>query len=399
MTLVLCVSAFLVCGLPASLAAEEGENGLVFDLEKEVRFFGRTYVNEGVHYFNWSASGFTFSFKGSGAVATIVSNAPGSKNNAYLKIIVDGEAQTDAYIDEKTQKVTLARALDPKKKHTVTVLKRTNARSSTAGVAEIRLTDGKKLAPEEKKDRLIEFVGDSFTVGYAAAENAAGEISWSTAAEDVTGTYAKLVADAFKSDYNVTAISGRGIVRNYEGGTSKRIPEIYSFVDQYNLPNVPYDFAEQPDVIVINLGDNDASGNNASLTGDEVTAGTVDFLKQVREKNPDAVIIWAFGLINTKFAPNIEAGVKEMNEAGDDKIYYLAFDGVDSSEIHLGHPLRSAYVKSADRLIDFISEVTGWKKPLKLKGCGSSGAGITVLLAGALGFCLTAKRKFKIFRF
>jgi hypothetical protein len=63
---------------------------LFFDIENEVRWLGRTYSMDGKHYFNWSASGFEFSFKGSGVRAEIVSNAPGGGNNAYIKIFIDG---------------------------------------------------------------------------------------------------------------------------------------------------------------------------------------------------------------------------------------------------------------------------------------------------------------------
>ncbi len=344
-----------------SVAAENSTSksaALSLDIENDVRWFGRTYVKDGKHFFNWSASGFEFSFKGSGATAKIASSFPNSSNKAYIKIYIDGIEQKDVSIIGTTQTVTLAKNLDPQKEHTVRVIKRTNARSSSTALVSLTLTDGEKLAPPEKKERLIEFIGDSVTVGYSTV--AGNSTTWSTSTEDTTKTYVTQIADAFDADYTVTAISGRGIVLNTDGSNTLLFSEIYPALDIYNNPGVEYDFSEQPELIVINLGTNDA--NNPSLTSYEFRVGLKAFLKMVREKNPNAEILYAYGILSTGFTEDMRAVISELNGEGDDKISFMTLSPCTSGEKSIGHPKASAYVSRGEAMIEKISELTGWQE-------------------------------------
>lgn len=330
-----------------------------FDIENELRWFGRTYSADGSHFFNWSASGFEFTFKGSGVRAEIASNAPGGSNTAYIKVYINGVEQPDIALTKTLQTVTLAEGLDPNNTYTVKVVKRTNARSSSAALVSVRLTDGEKLAPPEAKERLIEFVGDSITVGYATVVGSA--TAWSTATEDATKTYSEHVANAFGADYNIIAVSGRGVCRNYGNTTERLIPAIYGMTDDYNLEGVKYDFARQADVIVINLGTNDASGTVTGLTKDEFKAGVKAFLLDVRAKNPNAEIIYAYGMLSQGYMAEIKAVVEELR-ATDDNITFLQLKQCNArNEQVLGHPTAESYISRGDALIELISTLTGWK--------------------------------------
>lgn len=331
-----------------------------YDLETDVLYLGRTYLQGDTQWFNWSASGFSVQFEGSGLKALIASNAPNAANYAYLKVYVDGVEQEDVLLDEKMQTVTLAEGLDPNVTHRVEVRKRNSPRSSTAGLVQLEVTGGKKLAPANANDRLIEFVGDSLTVGYSAADTNKTATAWSTATEDATKTYSKQVADGLNADYMVTAISGRGVVMNNSGGDGYLLPEIYPQQDIYNLPDVPYDFALQPQVIVINLGTNDAT--NADLNMDTFQNGVYDFIHLVRQKNPNAQIIWAYGLrtdrMTTQVAAAIQAAVAQHNAQGDAKVHYVPL--AVAQEMHLNHPTAAAYAPAGETLIEKIKEITGW---------------------------------------
>lgn len=332
----------------------------VYDLQENVRYLGRTYESAGAQWFNWSASGFSVRFQGSGLQAKIASNAPNAKNYAYLKVYVDGVEQTDILLDKTVQTVTLAQGLDPEKTHIVEVRKRNSPNSSTAGLLSVELLDGTKLAPAEAKDKLIEFIGDSLTVGYSAADVNKTETAWSTATEDATKTYSKPVADAFDAEYMVTAISGRGVVMNNSGGSGYTLPDVYPELDIYNIPGVSYDFALQPDVIVINLGTNDATNSGLDIAAFQ--AGAYGFIKTVRENNPQAQIIWAYGLRNDKktaeVAAAIQAAVAQLNTEGDSKVHYVSLPL--AADMHLNHPTAAAYAPSAEVLTEKIAEITGW---------------------------------------
>lgn len=331
-----------------------------YDLQEDVLYMGRTYETNGTHWFNWSAAGFCVRFQGSGVKAKIASSAPNAQNYSYLKVYVDGVEQTDILLDKTMQTVVLAEGLDPEATHTVEVRKRNSPRSSTAGVVGLELLDGEKLAPAEAKDRLIEFVGDSLTVGYSAGDADRTSTAWSTAIEDGTKTYSKQVADALNAEYMVTAISGRGVVMNNDGGSGYLFPEIYPELDIYNRPGVAYDFAAQPDVIVINLGTNDATNEGLDITAFQ--NGVSSFIKSVRQHNPNAYILWAYGLRSDKktaeVAAAIQAAIASVNAEGDAKVQYVPL--ALATQMHLNHPTAAAYIPAGETLIEAISELTGW---------------------------------------
>ncbi len=337
---------------------KKDDNCVVVDYQdgNKVRFFGRTYSEGDTHFFNWSASGFTFNFKGSGAKATVVSKCNGGRYTGYLKIYVDGVEMPDVRLDGLINDVVLASDLDPEKEHTIKVLKRSSAAWNTAGLISLTLLDGGEIKnPPPAKDKLIEFIGDSITVGYSTVAGDATE--WSTATEDPTKTYAEQIATALDADYIVTAISGRGIVRNSGGGTDKPFSEIYPKLDIYNNPNAEYDFAVQPDLIIINLGTNDASGNNADLTATEFRIGLMAFLKMVREKNPNAEILYTYGLMTTKYTDDMTDVVTALNQEGDDKISFLPLKQCSAAEKQIGHPTAEAYVSRGEAIIAKVNEI------------------------------------------
>ncbi|MBQ6947200.1 MAG: hypothetical protein IJN42_04045, partial [Clostridia bacterium] len=235
----------------------EKDDSLV-DLATDVRYFGRTYENNGVYWFNWTESGFEFCFNGTGAEAMLESENNGEDHIAFIRIYIDGNEQPRSIaITDSMQTVELCKGLK-KGNHTVRVVKRTNARSASLGVSDITLAKGGKvLPPPAAKERRIEFIGDSLTVGYGTLGNAS-TAAWSTATEDGSCTFAALTGKALNADYNVVAISGRGLAHNTGGDTDKLMPALYTKVDEYNYPGHDWNFSSfVPDVVVIHLGNND----------------------------------------------------------------------------------------------------------------------------------------------
>lgn len=344
----------------APTQAEEAAVPVELDLEKDVLYFGRTYERGDIHWFNWSGSGFSIRFKGSAVAAEFCSNAPQVRDWAYLKVYVDGVEQEDVLLRETNQVVMLAEGLDGTKEHTVRVLKRTNVRSSTAGVGRLVLMDGTVLEPEKPKDRLIEFLGDSLTVGYVASKAGKTATAWSTTTEDVTGTYCPQIAAAFDAGYQVVAVSGRGVVRNNGGDGDVVFPDIYRELDIYNHPGVPYDFAKQPDVIVINLGTNDESAANQALPAEEFRQGLYAFLKEVRQYNPEAQILYTYGLVRIGLMEDISQVIRQLRDEGDEKIHYLRLEQCQAWELNLNHTVSTAYTCRGDAIIEKIREITGW---------------------------------------
>ena len=356
---ILVIATLLAITVPAMAVSAASSDPLVYDMETELRWMGRTYYRQKMHFFNWSCAGFEFCFKGSGATAKIYSDAPGGKHTAYIKIYIDGVEQPDVALTTYRQDVVLAKDLDPNVEHTVKVVKRTNARSSMAALMSLTLHDGEKLPPPKDSPRYIEFIGDSLTVGYSTVP-LPGQKEWTTAGEDATKTYNEPAAKAFFADYSVVAISGRGIVRNGGGDTDKLLSFIYDYVDQYNNPNVKYKFERQPDVIVINLGENDAASANNDLSSAEFKAGFKKFILNVRAKNPKAEILYTYGLTDTKFSREMKEVITQLRNDGDEHISYTQLRYCYDSERIVNHPTYEAYQKRAQTIIDLIAEATGW---------------------------------------
>jgi lysophospholipase L1-like esterase len=113
----------------------------------------------------------------------------------------------------------------------------------------------------QPRTRQIEFIGDSYTVGYGniSADQACTEQQ----VHDRTDTqqaFGPVLARRLNADYRIVAFSGRGIVRNYSGivpGMS--LPVLYPRVIPGEPAAAVADAAWRPQTIVINLGTNDFS--------------------------------------------------------------------------------------------------------------------------------------------
>jgi len=112
------------------------------------------------------------------------------------------------------------------------------------------------------RERAIEFIGDSYTVGYAAASRkreCSDDEIWRTT--DNSLAFGPQVARRFGADYRILAISGRGMVRNYGNGAGDTLPVAYDRLlpGDERSADAADDSAWSPQLIVIGLGTNDFS--------------------------------------------------------------------------------------------------------------------------------------------
>jgi lysophospholipase L1-like esterase len=195
----------------------------------------------------------------------------------------------------------------------------------------------KELPPAELSSRQIEFIGDSFTVGYG---NTSPQHDCSAlpgaiyAATDDTQASAALTAAHFHADYQVNAISGRGIVRNYNGFAGDTLPAAYPYI-LFDKKQPYTDANWHPQWIVISLGTNDFSTalnpNEKWKSRDALHADYeqtyIDFLKGLRAKHPNAyLIVWATTKANGEIATEGQRVVDKMKASGEQKITFISFD-------------------------------------------------------------------------
>ena len=112
---------------------------------------------------------------------------------------------------------------------------------------------GKALSVAPLKRR-IEFIGDSHTVGYgntSTTRDCSQDTVWATT--DNSQAFGPKVARHYGADYQVNAISGRGIVRNYDGGPGDPLPVAYPFVTLDHTARYE-DASWRPQIIIIAVG-------------------------------------------------------------------------------------------------------------------------------------------------
>lgn len=250
---------------------------------------GRVSFTEQGLLMDWSACGFALNFSGSGISFTF--EPYHEAQPVYVLTILDGIRRKFA-ITDGSERLILDCADGV---HTLTFL-----RLSEGGVPlvcnmiRVSSENGESspvlLPPPAAKPRRIVFFGDSITCGYGNLADPTGD--YRTSEQDPTRAYAYRCAELLGADAELVSISGQGIVRNCNGDIGTLIPVFYAW--QSRALMTPCDFADQPDVVVINAGTNDTGGK---VSKEDFYSGCVGFLRDLRKAYPKAEIVWYYGLM------------------------------------------------------------------------------------------------------
>lgn len=204
----------------------------------------------------------------------------------------------------------------------------------------------------------IEFIGDSITTAYGNLyPNLIGDVNPSTDAssscyQDGTRGYAYLAAKQLGADCSIVAQQGIGC---YVGLHPHTMTETYTQTCYQTDKTELWNFERQPDLVVINLGTNDiACGKSDSSS---IQQGFVDFIALVREKNPNAKILWIYGAMISNGSDLVESAVKE---AGGEAAGIYAFTKlIPNGEGGVGHPNAAAHAQNATLLAEEIERILG----------------------------------------
>lgn len=346
--------------------------------EENVKLLGRTTYVKNALWLVLSGTGAEFAFTGTKAVVTMAGDHLATYGTpdtwARFAIFVNEECVIDDVMDSQEKKYTVFES-EGVSNCTVRIIKLSEAANSTVAIKGIEVASVDGIKPTPAKEHLIEFVGDSITCGYGV-EDEDREHPFSTKTENVMKTCAYKTAVALDADYSMVAYSGHGIVSGYTE-TYYRVDQLvrpyYSKVGfsygQYmgeKATEYRWDFAKrEPDLIVINLGTNDENYVRAEeeLRKEEFVAGYVDFLYEIRQKNPNAVILCTLGIMTDWLYPCVErAAEKFREETGDQKMYAMKFDvQLEEDGYAAGwHPSNKTYTKAAEKLIKEIKKIMGW---------------------------------------
>ncbi|MFT4077664.1 MAG: SGNH/GDSL hydrolase family protein [Asticcacaulis sp.] len=191
------------------------------------------------------------------------------------------------------------------------------------------------LPAPEALPREIEFIGDSYTVGYgntSPTRDCPGGQVWATT--DTQLAFGPVTAKHFNADYRINAISGRGVVRNYNGGDGLHLPQAYAYTVQPDM----IDSADwRPQIIVIGLGTNDFStplhGGEVWTTRDELHSDYeqtyVQFVQTLRAENPQAFfLLMATDQANGEIQAEVRKVLTALRSDGESRIDFLPMNNL-----------------------------------------------------------------------
>jgi hypothetical protein len=174
--------------------------------------------------------------------------------------------------------------------------------------------------------RKIECYGNSITVGACMLLGTPCDLitsNWN-APNCAYLSYGALTARALNADWQLTAVSGIGLIHSCCGMTNE-LPDVYDRLD-LNSSAAKWDFTKYvPDVVTICLGQNDGS---EIVLSSEFKYKYIDFIDTLRGKYPDATIFCVTSpmadvtLLNA-MKSTLTYVVDSVNNAGDSKVFWV----------------------------------------------------------------------------
>lgn len=311
--------------------------------------------------YQWPGAYFEAAFEGDGIVFAH------GEGDVILHVLVDGQ-RIDT-LDKPLGAYRIA-GLSPGR-HVVRVEVATESQAGANRFDGFSLPAAMEALPMPVRARRMEFIGDSHTVGYANLsthrECDDAEV-WRTT--DNTRAFGALVARHYGADYRVHAISGRGVVRNYDGGAGDTLPEAYPYA-LLGRSATTDDTGWQPQVVVMALGTNDFStplregerwGGRAALQDDYVQT-YVSFIRSLHARYPDArFVLWATDGAEGEIRAQVPRVVERLREAGGIEVDFVPVDGLAMDACHW-HPSVADDSLIAERLIRHLDVMADWPWP------------------------------------
>lgn len=289
------------------------------------------------------------------------------EGEARFRFDVDGKpAKTFETNERKTVKISKLPALGDGEMHSFRLVKISESNPGKICIRDISLGKGGSFGPAPKPSkRRIEFIGDSFTVGYGV--EALGPEDGSVFEKTNTSkAYSFLLSDGFRADFQVNAVSGRGLVRNYDGIVPDwNLERLYDYTVAGSVESDAnperWDLQRfHPQVVVVFVGINDFQGNPPYAEVPAFKSAYTKLLDRLRAAHPGV----KFLLVSTKTWPNdsltpvVEEIFNEQKAAGHaDLEYKLVY--TENTALH-GHPSEMSQKELANTLRPIIGRLGGW---------------------------------------
>lgn len=261
------------------------------------------------------------------------------KGENMFEATIDGALKPAFAVSDSVGEFQLAKDLEPGA-HTIVLSKRTESLGKMAFFEGLRLVgDSAQLleAPAPKKRR-IEFIGDSYTVGYGNESTIQTPLDSQTDSlifftTNTQKSFAHGVGNRLGAEVHVSAISGRGLLRNYNGfDPGKELPYYLDralITPRQERGEAPLWDANawHPHVVVITLGINDWQGEPPypdSVAWDKAYG---ELLDRYRTLHPGVqFVLCATPVWPTEaMIPRVRAVVEQQKKAGHQDVVYFEF--------------------------------------------------------------------------
>lgn len=283
----------------------------------------------------WPGASFRTGFTGSRAYLSL-----GSEADIYVQIDDGNYVQ----LENASGTVNLTPVPLTDGEHTLTVVAKDIV--DAISFEGLLLERGETTLPVRPKKHLIEFVGDSITVGYRMPDVALDSYAW-------------LASEQLNADHTQIAYTGICL----QTGVTCYAPNSLGMSEQYFklqtgdfLQSPDWDFTRyEPDAVVLNLGTND---DKFGVSDADFQNTYTEFLANIRERYPDAHLL-VLRTIGGFMTEPTKAAVQSRSAAGDDKVHFIDtagwVDAYPSADfIDSLHPSESGHVKIANRLAGIL---------------------------------------------
>lgn len=356
---------FFICAIMALLAlcftsckAAPSQRLDGFQIQQQLKVIGRYAPSDTGLEFGWPGSGIELSFEGRWLDIEITDGGAG-----IMDITVDGIEQPPLILRTGTQTYrAVKRNVFDRSPVAVAITRRTEVFDTGLFTISAITTDGQIIPTPPKDSRKILFIGDSITAGFGV-RGTTKDCVYNPATNHPRGAFAALTADIFNADYHLIAISGRGVVHNWDANPAPVMPTQIDFALPDDTGGTPWDHTQFiPDVVVITLGTNDWSENDPGR--EAFRNGYSDMLIDIRARFPAAHIVTAGGpLLDGKEGAAIRDGIDfAMADLSDDNISTLDFT-LSPTGIIWGcnsHPGQNSMQRMARDLAGHIANQKTW---------------------------------------
>lgn len=324
-------------------------------------YTGRTETKaDGSVSYDWTGVYVQTDFTG-GYLAIDVSEVGESWHNLFI----DGKWVRKFHITGTTpQRIVLAERLG-KGTHRLRLQKCSEGERGCTTLHRFILAANGTMKAVERKARMIEVYGDSYTCGYGTESNKATD-RFSLDTENCDKAYGCIIARYFDADYALTAHSGMGMVRNYgdkkqlsDNTMSTRYTHIY---DDHGTIDYHFD-AYRPQLVIINLGTNDFSPV-AIPTDEQYVGAYMKMIETIRSHYEGVKILCVTPHSASRYLKSALALLKERVNGMEGIFMANPLDGMVTVERDMGadwHPNYQGQKKIAMALIPQISAIMGWE--------------------------------------